>query len=192
MSCVTGMPPTLVQLGIGTIVSPWPPMRSARDVFYADAEFQRKERAVAGRVEDAGLADDVAGLEAGDLLGALDHRVERVRDDDHDRVLAGAFHVLADVGHDLGVGREQIVAAHAGLAGDAGGDDDDVAADGVVVVSRAGDVAVEADDRRRLQQVERFAFGHVAGLGDVEEDDVAELGLRRTSEQWWRRRFRRR
>ena len=29
MSCVTGMPPTVVQLGIGTIVSPWPPISSA-------------------------------------------------------------------------------------------------------------------------------------------------------------------
>ena len=35
---------------------------------------------------------------------------------------------------------------------------------------------IEADDRRRLQQVEGLALGHVAGLRDVQEDDVAQLG----------------
>ena len=97
-------------------------------------------------------------------------------DDDDDGVLAGAFHLLAHVGHDLGVGGEQVVAAHAGLAGDAGGDDDDVAADGVFVVGGADDVGIEAHDGRSLAKVEAFAFGHVAGLGDIEEDDVSELG----------------
>ena len=35
---------------------------------------------------------------------------------------------------------------------------------------------VEADDRRGLHQVERLALGHVAGLRNIQQHDVAQLG----------------
>ena len=57
---------------------------------------------------------------------------------------------LADRLHHLQVDAEQVVAAHARLAGDAGGDDDDVGAGDVGIVVRAGDLGVEALDRAAL------------------------------------------
>src|SRR3954468_24253860 len=102
------MPPTLVQLGIGTMVSPWPPIRSAEiSLTLTPSSIERnvRYRAVSRmpawpitRVADAVPGDDAAWLEASDLLGALDHGVERVGDNDDDRVLARAFHILADIG----------------------------------------------------------------------------------------------
>ena len=78
-----------------------------------------------------------------------------------------------DVGHDLEVGVEQVVAAHAGLAGDAGGDDDDVGVGGVGVVVGAGDVAVALLDGHGLEEVEPLALRHA--FDDVDEDDVGEF-----------------
>ena len=79
----------------------------------------------------------------------------------------------ADLLHHLEVDAEQIVAAHAGLARHAGGDDADVGAfDGVIVVG-AGEPGVEAFDRRRLRDIERLALRHA--FGDVEQHDVAQF-----------------
>ena len=78
-----------------------------------------------------------------------------------------------DRGDDLGVGADQIVAAHPRLARNAGGDDDDIGAgDGGIVVG-AFDDRVVALDRRALDDVERLALRHA--VDDVEEHDVAEL-----------------
>ncbi len=75
--------------------------------------------------------------------------------------------------HDLEVDAEQIVAAHARLAGDAGGDDADVGARDVGIVGRAFQLGVEIVDRAGLGNVERLTFGDA--LRDVEQDDVAKL-----------------
>ena len=66
-----------------------------------------------------------------------DHGVERVGDDDDEGVGRVLLDALADLLDDLGVDAEQIVAAHAGLARHARGDDDDVGAGDVLVVDRA-------------------------------------------------------
>ena len=66
------------------------------------------------------------------------HRVERVGDDDEDGVgRDGRGADRDDAAHDAGVLGQQVVAAHARLAGQAGGDDDDVRAGRVGVVVRA-------------------------------------------------------
>ena len=57
---------------------------------------------------------------------------------------------LADRRHDLEIDAEQIVAAHAGLARHAGGDDDDVGALDVGIGVGALELRVETLDRRRL------------------------------------------
>ena len=62
--------------------------------------------------------------EAGAALVLVDHRVERVRDHDHERVGAVLLRVVGDVADDREVRRDEIVAALAGLARDAGGDDE--------------------------------------------------------------------
>ena len=53
---------------------------------------------------------------------------------------------------------EQVVAAHAGLARHAGGDDADVGAVDRLVGGGAGELGVEAVDRRGLGEIERLAL----------------------------------
>ena len=68
---------------------------------------------------------------------------------------------------------EQIVAAHAGLARHAGGDDADIGALDRFIAIGAEKLGVEAVDRRGLRDIERFALRDA--FGDVEHDDVAEF-----------------
>ncbi len=83
---------------------------------------------------------------------------------------------LANRFHDLEVDAEQIVAAHARLARDAGGDDAHVRAGDIGVIGAALEVSVEIVDRSGLGDVERFALGNP--FRDVEQDDVAKLAHR--------------
>ena len=86
--------------------------------------------------------------------------------------LAARGHDRADDARVLG---QQVVAAHARLARQAGGDHDDVGAGRVRVVVGAHDPHVVAHDRRRLRHVQRLALGQA--LDDVDEDDVREPRL---------------
>ena len=97
---------------------------------------------------------------------------------------------LADRLHHLEVDAEQIVAAHARLAGDAGGDDDDVGAGDVGIIVGALELRVEAFDRAALREIERLALRHA--LDDVEQDDVAQFLLTRRDGRACRRYCRRR
>jgi hypothetical protein len=68
-------------------------------------------------------------------------------------------HDFADyVVHDFVIGIEQVVAAHAGLAGNSGGYDDNVGVGGVGVVVCAEDVGVALLDWHGFEQVESFAL----------------------------------
>ena len=83
--------------------------------------------------------------------------------------------------HDLEVDAKQVVAAHAGLAGHAGGDDDDVCAGDRGIVARANQSRVDAFNRGRFGQIQRLALRHA--IDDVEQDDVAKLFQRRQKRQ---------
>ena len=111
--------------------------------------------------------------QAGEALQRPDHRVERVGDADDE----GVGGILGDAGahllHHLEVDFEQVVAAHAGLARHAGGDDHHVGAGDVLVFGRALDGGVEAFDRAGLAEIERLALRHA--VDDVEQDHVAQL-----------------
>jgi len=65
---------------------------------------------------------------------------------------------------------QEVVAGHAGLAGESGRDDDDVGARGVGVVVGAQHPAVEPFHRAGLGEVEPLALGQP--FHDVDEDDV--------------------
>ena len=138
-----------------------------------DAHVMGKEQAEARAVEHARHADDAVMRQAAGLAHHPDHDVERVGDGDDESVRAIGLDVLADGGDDLGVGADEIVAAHAGLAREAGGDDHDIGAgdDGVVVAT--GELGVEALDRRGLGDVERLPLRNA--VDDIEEHDVAQL-----------------
>ena len=104
--------------------------------------------------------------QAAGLLQRPHHGVERVGDADDEGVGRVFLDAGADLLHHLEIDAEQIVAAHAGLARHAGGDDADVGALDRVVGVGAGELGVETVDRRRLGDVERLALRDA--LGDVE------------------------
>jgi hypothetical protein len=120
-------------------------------------------------------ADDFAARRADAALVLVDHRVERVRDDDDERVGTMLFRVVGDVSDDGEVRLDEVVARLTGLTRDARGDDEHVGALQVFPVRRTGDAAVLAEQRARLLEIERFALREAFLLRNVEEDDVAEL-----------------
>src|SRR5439155_21450746 len=89
---------------------------------------------------------------------------------DDDRLGAVLLDLLRDLFYDVGVGADQVVAAHARLAGDAGRDDYQLAPRRRGVVVGADHAGVEPFDRRGLPLVEPFALGYA--LDYVLEDDA--------------------
>jgi hypothetical protein len=138
-----------------------------------NAQLVGQEVAEPRRVEHAGHADDHVGRQAAGLLQHPDHGVQRVRDADHEGVGTVLLDALAGGLHDLGVGVQEVVSAHARPARDAGGDDHHVGALDRRVGVGAGHLGVEPLDRRGLREVERLALGNA--LDDIEEGNVAQL-----------------
>ena len=83
--------------------------------------------------------------------------------------------------HHLQVDAQQIVAAHARLAGDTSGDDDHICAGDIGIIVRALEVHIKAFDRRALGQIERLALRHA--IHHVEQHDIAQGALRREVSQ---------
>jgi hypothetical protein len=110
--------------------------------------------------------------QAGKLAQRPHHRVERVGDADHEAVRRMGADALADRLHHLQVDADQVVAAHARLARDAGGDDADVRAGDVGIIVGAVELRVIASTGPP-GKIERLALRHA--LDDVEQDDVAQL-----------------
>ena len=132
-----------------------------------------EEEAEARRVEHAGHADHLVARQPARLLQRPDHGVERVGDADDEgfrRIFAQAG---ADLLHDLEVDLDEIVAAHAGLARHAGGDDHHIGILQLGIFVGALEFRHIAFDRRRLGQVERLALRHA--VDHVEQDDFAKL-----------------
>ncbi len=149
------------------------------DVLDTDLQPLGDERAVARRVEYAGHAEDPAGREARGLIGHVGHDVERVRDHDADGIGGCLLDRVGDVADNPRVRGQKVVAAHPGLARDACGDDDDLAASGFIVSIRTDNASVEAHDRARLVHVESFALWDA--LQDVDDHDLlGDLHLRQT------------
>ena len=80
-------------------------------------------------------------------------------------------HVIHNAFHDACVHADELFAGHAGLAGDAGSDDNDVAAFGHgIVVGHAFQTGVDAENAGRLHDVHGLAFGYA--FLDVEKNDL--------------------
>src|ERR1700735_570434 len=77
---------------------------------------------------------------------------------------------------DVVIGFQQVVAAHSRLARKSGGDDDDVAVCGFLVIAACGGntcgVDVDAEDGRGFRHVERFSGGN--SVQNIGEYDVRE------------------
>ncbi len=93
------------------------------DVLDRDLEFIGEEMLEAGRVENTGHADELVGGNAGEFLQRPDHHIERVGDADDEGIRRVRLEAFADRLHDLEVDADEVIAAHAGLAGNASGDD---------------------------------------------------------------------
>src|SRR5215813_5612257 len=147
------------------------------DVVDRDVELLGEEQAEARAIEHARHADDALGRKAGDLLHQSDHGIERIGDDDDEGVRRVLPDALADGVDDPGIDADQVVAAHAWLARHARRDDDDVGTLDVLVVGGAAVLGVEAYDGAELGDVEGLALGDALGVGNVEQDDVAQFLL---------------
>src|SRR5205814_10231423 len=101
------------------------------------------------------------------------HGVQRIGDHDEDAIRRGGDAFADYILHDLVVGVEQIVAAHAGLARNAGGDHHNVGVGGIGVVIGAAHCRVPLLDGHGFQQVEAFALRHA--FDDVDKHHVSQL-----------------
>ena len=79
----------------------------------------------------------------------------------------------ADRLHHLEVDSDEVVAAHAGLARNAGRDDHDIGSGQAGKIIGPDHPRIEPLDRRRFGEVERLALRYA--FDDVEQDDVAEF-----------------
>ena len=107
------------------------------DIGNRHAGFLAEEIGKARTVQHACHADHFFRVEPGELLQRPDHRVERIGDTDHECVRAVGLQALADRFHDLQVDAEQIIAAHAGLAGNTRCHDADICILDVGIIVRA-------------------------------------------------------
>ena len=73
----------------------------------------------------------------------------------------------------LGIGADQIVAAHAGTARNAGGHDDNIGALDIGIIVGALHHGVVTLDRRAFDDIERFSLRHA--FDDVQKNDVAKF-----------------
>src|SRR6202167_1976900 len=142
-------------------------------ILHRDLQLFRNEGTEAGGIKDAGHADDPLAVELRELKGRLSHRIERIGDDDQDGVRRRRHHLAHHLRHDLVVGVQQVIAAHPGLAGDAGGNDHDVGVYRVRVVIGPDYVHVAPLYGQRFQQVETLALGHA--LYYVDQHDVSQF-----------------
>ena len=143
------------------------------DVLDRDVEFVGEEIAEARGIQHAGHAHHLLVRHAGGLLQRPHHGVERIGDADHEGVGGIFLDAGADLLHHLEIDAQEIVAAHAGLARHAGGDDADLGVVERLIGIGAGEMRVEAVDRGGLRDIERFALRHA--LGDIEHHDIAQF-----------------
>ena len=125
------------------------------------------------RIEHAGHTDDAVLAELGDHERGLGHGVEGIGHHDDDAVGGILGDLLGSGLDDFIVGEQQIVAAHTGLAREAGGDDGDIGIRRRLIIVGAGDVDVVALDGAGLEQIEPLTLRNA--LYDVHQDDIGEF-----------------
>ena len=143
------------------------------DIFHGDAKFVREKVAEACAVQHAGHAANLACGQAGELLQGPDHRVERVGDTDDKGVGRVVANALPNRFHDLEIDAQQIIAAHPGLARDAGRHDAHIGASDVRVILRAFQVSIKPLRWPGFSDIERFALRN--SFGDVEHDHIPQF-----------------
>jgi hypothetical protein len=125
-----------------------------------------------GDAEEAAGVVDAAGLE--DLGGDGDGRVDGVADDEDVGLGAVLGAGLGQVADDGGVGVEQVVTGHAGLAGHAGGNEDNLGAlEGGGKARGSGLIALDG----RLGVDVGDIGGNTRGQADIVEGELSDAGV---------------
>ena len=108
------------------MVSPCPPSTNA--VTFSTLTFSSAAMKVRKRAESSTPAMPMtrSRLKPGLAIGSLRHGVERIRHDDEDGLRRLRNDLCDHVRHDLEIGVQQVIAAHARLARNAGSNDHDV------------------------------------------------------------------
>ncbi|KAF0136723.1 MAG: Uncharacterized protein FD153_1894 [Rhodospirillaceae bacterium] len=150
-----------------------PSQHEGADVFRRHVEFLGEEGAEASRIEHAAHADHHVGGQAGDLAQHPHHDVQRIGDADDEGVRAVFLDAFPHRPHDLGIDADQVIAAHARLARNAGRDDYDVGTGNGGIVVGPGQFAIDILDGTGLQNVKRLPRRHT--VHDVEQNDIAKL-----------------
>ena len=83
----------------------------------------------------------------------MTHGIQRIADDDNDGVRRSFGHLFGHFLHDAGVGAEQVVTAHSGLAGDSGGNNDDIRSLCGVIGINPGQMRIVFLNWRRFGQI---------------------------------------
>ncbi len=107
------------------------------------------------------------------MLGQIGHCIEWVGDDDENRIWRRSRNPIDHVCDDLLVGADQVLAGHAGFAGDTGGNDHHVGVDGLLVIGDACDPGIIAGHWACLCHIQGFAGRHTLGLRDIYQHNVA-------------------
>ncbi len=115
----------------------------------------------------------MACRQAGEFLQRPDHRIERIGNADDERFRRIFLYAGADLLHHFQIDAEKVIAAHAGLAGHAGGDDANIGPFDRGVVVDASVFHIEPVDRGRLSNVESFALRNA--FGDIEQHHIAQF-----------------
>ncbi len=150
-----------------------PAQNEGGDILHRDIEFDAEEVAETGRIQHAGHAADLVCRQPREFLQRPDHRIERVGDADDERVGGMGGDAFAHRFHDLEVDPQEIIAAHAGFARDACGDDADIGPRDIGIGLRAPERGVEPFGRAGFRDIESLALG--GAFGDVEQDDIAQF-----------------
>ena len=144
-----------------------------RHVLDRDVHFIGEKITEPRGVEYARHADDLVGRQAAGIAQHADHDIQRIGDADHEGIGAVLPDAGADLTHDIGIDADQIVAAHAGLAGHTGGNDHHLCAANAGIGIGAGQFGVETLHRRAFGEIERLALRDA--FYDVEKNDIAQL-----------------
>ncbi len=139
-------------------------------------QFQGNKGAETCGIQYTRHADDSFTRQAGNFLCHVDHGVERIGNDDDDRVLGVLHDLFGNAFNDIGVDFEQVRAVLARFARNAGSDDDDVGIGGIFVVVGPGDDTVECQQAAGLLQVERFTLRDA--FRDIDQHHVSEVFVR--------------
>ena len=143
------------------------------DVTDRNIQFLGNESPETSRIEYTGHSDDAVFGELRHHQRHLRHGIERIGNGDDDCVRRLRNHFLGHFLDDRVILEHEVVAAHAGLTGQACCDDHHVGTGGRAVIVRAGQGYVVTFDRSGLKQVEGLALWNA--LHEVHEDDVAEF-----------------